>query len=178
MTTTAPPRLDLSQMKPIDPSRLMVRKMSPEEETAFRLEEKRLIEQMFTRPVGRTGYGDYARVVKGGKVVAILDNTGGASMSNGLGALLGAKLPNDGEGPELADRRAKLIAELTGGDVVVEQTAMSVSEWNQREPIKTAVDFAAMTRDGFYGRWQELSQPATTSSRLNAQLLGQGEKVA
>jgi hypothetical protein len=165
-------RIDISQLKPIDMSKVKIVRLSPQEEKAFKLEEKKIIEQMFTRPVGATGYGDYAKVVKGGKTVATLSNEGFAEMSNETGGAIGSKLPNDGGGPELAQRRADVIAKATGGTVVKLETAMTQSQWVNRQPLKFAVDFAQMEREGYLDRWKDLSG---MSSAISAQLIGQGQ---
>lgn len=168
-------RIDLSQVKRFDPSSSAIHKMTVEEQTAFKLEEKKLIETMFTRPIGKTSYGDYAKVVRDGKVVATLSNEGYAMMSNAMGGMIGQKLPNDGDGPELAQRRAEAIAKLVGGKVEIEKTAMTQSQWNSREPIKFAVDFKEMAKEGYYGHWREL---AGLSSPVSAQLIGQEGEAA
>lgn len=156
MDMQSPVHLDLSRMKPIDMSKMNIQRLTPEEENAFKAETKKIIEGMFTRPVGKTSAGYYAKVVVNGETVATLSNEGYAEMSNGL-LHIGSTLPNDGGGPELAQRRAEAIAKTTGGTVVKQASAMTQSQWNQHEPIKFMVDFAQMEREGFLERWKELS---------------------
>lgn len=173
MDMQSPVHIDLSKMKQIDISNMNTRKLTPDEEKAFRAETKKIIEGMFTRPVGKTSAGDYAKVVVNGKTVATLSNEGYAEMSNGL-LHIGSTLPNDGGGPELAQRRAEAIAKATGGTVVKQASAMTQSQWNQREPIKLTVDFAQMKREGFFERWKELSGSTTA---FNALLIGQEQSA-
>ncbi|MBF0269041.1 MAG: hypothetical protein HQL44_10670 [Alphaproteobacteria bacterium] len=170
MVTEAALRIDIRQMKQIDPEKLKIHRLSPQEEKAFKLEEKKIIEQMFTRPTGKTSYGEYARVVLNGKTVATLSNEGYAEMSNAFGGVIGSKLPNNGSGPELAQRRAEMIAKATGGTVVMNESAMTQRQWINREPIKFAVDLVAMEREGFLERWQELSG---SNAAFSAQMIGQ-----
>lgn len=170
MVTETALRIDISQMKQIDTEKLKIHRLSPQEEKAFKLEEKKIIEQMFTRPTGKTGYGEYARVVLNGKTVATLSNEGYAEMSNAFGGEIGSKLPNDGGGPELAQRRAEVIAKATGGTVVKQEAAMTQGQWVSRQPLKFTIDFAQMEREGYLDRWKELSGG---NSAFNAQLIGQ-----
>ncbi|MBI5122046.1 MAG: hypothetical protein HZA67_13670 [Rhodospirillales bacterium] len=170
MVTEPGLRIDISQMKQIDTEKLKIHRLSPQEEKAFKLEEKKIIEQMFTRPTGKTSYGEYASVVLNGKTVATLENSGAAVMSNAMGSQVGWKLPNDGSGPELAQKRAEMIAKATGGTVIKHEAAMTQGQWINREPIKFAVDLGAMEREGFLERWKELSG---SNSAFGAQLIGQ-----
>jgi hypothetical protein len=173
MDMQSPVHLELSKMKPIDMSKMSIQKLTLEEENAFKAETKEVIEGMFTGPVDKTGAGDYAKVVANGKTVATLSNEGYAEMSNGL-LHIGTTLPNDGGGPELAQRRAEAIAKATGGTVVKQASAMTQSQWNQRDPIKSMVDFAQMEREGFLDRWKELSG---STAAFNALLTGQEQSA-
>lgn len=154
-----------------------IRKLSDDEIAQKDAMFKSVLEGEYTRPTdgNNGGYGDYAKVVVGGKVVATLANSGAATLSNALGAQLSGQLDNDGSGPELAQRRAEQIAAALGGTVVKSSSAMSQSAWANRTPIKTAIDFEAMAADGKLDLWKSLSASA---SRFNAQLLGQTESAA
>jgi hypothetical protein len=145
-------------------------KPSAEEREELERQFKSVLEGAYTRPMGNTDSGDYAQVVVNGKVVATLSNSGSAAMSNALGGQLGGSLDNDGTGPALAQRRAEQIAKALGGKVVKSSSAMTSSQWANRAPPQTYVDFAAMAADGNLGMRQRLSG---SDSALSAQLLGQ-----
>jgi hypothetical protein len=147
-------------------------RLSGQQKMEFESAVRSILENAYRRPVDRTGYGDYAQVMAGGKVVATLSNEGFAKMSNALGARVGGNLSNDGSGPELAQRRAEQIAGAVGGTVVKLSSAIDQAAWRNREPIRTAIDFEAMRRDGLIERWQSLGGGAA----LDAQLLGQAGK--
>lgn len=173
MDMQSPVHLDLSRAKPIDMSKMNMKRLTPEEEKAFKAETKKIIEGMFTRPVGKTSAGNYAKVVVNGETVATLSNEGYAEMPNRL-LHVASTLPSDGGGPELAQRRAETIAKATGGTVVKQASAMTQSQWNQREPIKFMVDFDQMEREGFLERWKELS---AGTAAFDALLIGQEQSA-
>jgi hypothetical protein len=81
----------------------------------------------------------YATVKVNGKVVATLDNSGGASMTNQAGAMVGdlqdPTAPNGG--PDLAQWRAERIAKAVGGTVEKASTAITQSAWKPREPTSS-----------------------------------------
>jgi hypothetical protein len=79
----------------------------------------------------------YATVKVNGKVVATLDNSGGAAMTNQAGAMVGdlqdPAAPNGG--PDLAQWRAERIAKAVGGTVEKASTAITQSAWKPRETV-------------------------------------------
>ncbi|MEW5726567.1 MAG: hypothetical protein AB1918_01960 [Pseudomonadota bacterium] len=138
----------------LEPSASSVVRLEGDDLARFHDMAKRAIEGPYTRPVGRAGYGDYAQVMVGGKVVATLSNEGFAQTSNALGAQLAGGLVSDGQGPALAQRRAEQIAAAVGGTVVMLETAMTQTEWNRRPALQTAIDFEAMEADGMLDNWR------------------------
>lgn len=162
-------RIDIGTLMPVSQAQAKPVRLEGQELQAFAKQMKSVLEGAYTTPVGPTSYGDYAQVKVGDKVVATLGNDGGAAMSNALGAQLGSTLDMNTGGPEGAQRRAEQIAKATGGEVVKMETAMSQSEWVNRTPIRTVVDFEAMKRDGLFEQWQQLG---TVSAQLLAQESG------
>ena len=170
MDSTLSGRIDTSKLVPISLADAKPIQLEGAERQAFEKEMKSVIEGAYTKPDGPTSYGDYAQVVVGGKVVATLGNDAGAVMSNALGAQLGGILATDGDGPELAQRRAEQIAKATGGKVVKTAAAMSQADWGNRPSLRTTIDFEAMKRDGLFDQWQRMGG----GSAVNAQLFAQG----
>jgi len=76
----------------------------------------------------------YATVKVEGKVVATLYNAGSVAMTNEAGGKVGDLQDPPGlGGPDLAQWRAKRIAEVVGGMIERAPTAIAQSEWKPRE---------------------------------------------
>ena len=124
-------------------------------------------------------YQPYATVEVNGRVVARIDNHGWAQMSNSLGARLSAQLPGeiDGQtGPVLAQKRAEIIAEALGGEVVNAPTALTQSAFDALRPPGITVDQTAMQADPLY---QILQKTKQIESQFRAQQIArEGEAGA
>lgn len=174
MDSTFGGRLDIGKLGPVSLGNARPIQTEGAERKVFEAEMKSVLEGAYTMPDGPASHGDYAQVIVGDKVVATLGNDGSAAMSNALGARFGSTLAMDGDGPELARRRAEQIATATGGKVVKTAAAMSQADWVSRPSLRTTIDFEGMKRDGLFDQWQRLS----AGSAVGAQLLAQSPSDA
>lgn len=105
----------------------------------------------------------YAHVVKGGEVVAKIYNHGGTETANALSGLT-RNLPGDinGQtGPVLAEARAAMIAEMTGGTVEKLPSAISQREYLAAPKPSVSVDYEAMREDKLFENLTKLKQART-----------------
>lgn len=105
----------------------------------------------------------YAEVIKNGRVVATVMNSGSAATASE------ANIPLDAEGigPNAAKKRAEQLAEALGGTVRVADTAMTQSDWLKTDAGKQASGVLAMENQG-----------KSAASKVEAQLQGQREAKA
>ncbi len=124
--------INLSNAIPIDGSKMKLQKAPDEVLSRFKDFEARLN----TRPVIAPD-PPYATVTRNGKVIAKISNNGSVETSNALGSKL-MDILNDGNsrGPELAQKRARQIADALGGEVVKASTAQSQTQWQTRPPVE------------------------------------------
>lgn len=88
----------------------------------------------------------YARVIVGGKVVATLYNGGGAETTHEAArAYDWAAEPKIG-GPDLAQLRARGLADALGGTAEMAPTAISQAEWRPRESVERTYTRAELDR--------------------------------
>lgn len=160
-------RISLDQVKRIDPKSMRVFNLAEADEETFNAHVKSMqsvLEGLHAVPPdlsNNPAYKDYARVTVNGKVVATLDNNGGAITSNAIGAKVAGVLPgsvNGQSGPALAQARAEAIAKLLGGKVEIADTALTQSAWAAIPTPKATIDHAAMTNDAMYRNLQQLRQ--------------------
>ena len=119
-------------------------------------------------------YAPYATVRVNGKVVAEIDNNGFVTTSNAMGARINRMLPEAdwaGEGPNLAQARAELIARQLGGTVEKASTALTQSQFSAIPKPSATVDYEAMRLDPLYEQLQKTKQARTL---FLAQQLAQG----
>lgn len=160
-------RIALDQVKPVVTRPGQAISIAESDEATFQnhlQSMETMLEGMYSRPPDLSrnpAYQDYAQVMVGGKVVATIDNNGGVTTSNAVGAKLGAKLPgsvNGQTGPVLAEARAGVIADLLGGKVVKASTALDQSSWATIPTPTPVVDRAALTQDPVYASLQQFRQ--------------------
>ena len=173
-------RISLDQIKSIETSGLPIHKMSEEEIAEFdRIQEEsyRIPAASMKNHISQTLYGE---VQVDGKTVAKLYNSGAVETSNAMGGKIARIISNDGDGPNLAQRRADEIVSALGKDAtfVKSQTAATQSQWNHRPAIEWTYDYAAMKRDGYVPLSQRAaaSSGSTAQTALNAQLLASSDK--
>ncbi len=111
----------------------------------------------------------YAHVKKDGKIVATLYNSGAAVTSNAGHARV-KDLPTMGEnemrvGPELAQARAREIADKLGGTVEKAGTALSQSQWQSTWALNTAY----MSADA------QAARDAGAKTKVDTQILAQSD---
>lgn len=109
-------------------------------------------------------YKPYATVRIGGKVMAEIDNNGFVTSSNAIGARIRDALSaadGAGEGPNLAQARAELIAELLGGTVEKSSTALTQAQFTAVPKPVASVDYEAMWQDRLYEQLQRTRQART-----------------
>lgn len=109
----------------------------------------------------------YAYVKKDGKVVATLYNSGAAVTSNADHGKV-KNLPTMGEGesrvgPELAQARAREIADKIGGTVEKANTAITQNQWQS----SWAANIQFLTSDA------QAARDAGAKTKVNTQMLGQ-----
>ncbi|MGH1376884.1 MAG: hypothetical protein ACRBCK_11115 [Alphaproteobacteria bacterium] len=99
-------------------------------------------------------YQTYATVKVNGKVIANIDNNGFVESSNAIGSKIHkALLQNDfpgQKGPELAQSRADLIADLLNGKVEKSSTSLTQHQFNTMPNINAQVDYQSMQSDPLY----------------------------
>ncbi len=130
-----------------------IRKLSDEEASAFRTQTQDMLKAAHTRPVDYENYPanqPYATVEVNGKTVATLYNSGSAETSNAAYAQYGSKMPNDGQGPVLAQKRAEYLAKMLGGKVVKAGSALTQTQYSQLPPMEFKLDTAALMADPMY----------------------------
>lgn len=98
----------------------------------------------------------YAEVLVDGQVVATLDNNGYLETSNAFHAKYQAVLdaginpPGVPKGPELAQARAELIAQLTGGKIRQHESAMDQKAYEQADKPFVRLDAELSMQDALY----------------------------
>lgn len=136
----------ISSLKPLDTSKLEIKKASPE----MIAEMDEIWKNQFRIPVGKSDNQPdniYATVKVNGKIVATLYNSGAALTSNtGYGSM--KNLPSMGEkekaiGPELAQKRAEEIAKSLGGKIEKASTAKTAAQW-QPAKVEWTYDYKKM----------------------------------
>jgi hypothetical protein len=104
----------------------------------------------------------YATIKVGGKVVASLDNQGVVTTASDLSQELLARLPNElngGNGPDLAQARAQVLAGYFGGKVEKADTAINQLEFDllqHQAEMAVSIDYAAMHNDPMFEQLQNL----------------------
>ncbi len=104
----------------------------------------------------------YATIKVGGKVVASVDNQGVVTTVSGLSQDLLIRLPNEfngGNGPDLAQARAQVLADYFGGKVEKADTAINQLEFNllqDKAEMPASIDYAAMHNDPMFEQLQNL----------------------
>lgn len=104
----------------------------------------------------------YATIKVGGKVVASVDNQGVVTTASNLSQDLLARLPNElngGNGPDLAQARAEVLADYFGGKVEKADTAINQLEFNllqDKAEMPASIDYAAMHNDPLFEQLQNL----------------------
>ncbi len=126
----------LSNAVPIDGSKAKLQKAPDDVLARFKEFETRLNSKPVIPPDR-----PYATVTRNGKVIAKISNNGSVEASNALGSEIGEIL-NDGlsRGPELAQKRARQIADALGGKVVKASTAQTQTQWQARPPVRWEID--------------------------------------
>jgi hypothetical protein len=114
----------------------------------------------------------YAEIKVGGKTVATIYNSGGTETTNALGKKV--KL-SDGQGPELAQKRAEELAAASGGKIVKANSAISHAQWSAQQAGKPGAveDPVSQEKQRWYSGLQERSMIADPSMLLQAQLFAQ-----
>ncbi|WHA40510.1 hypothetical protein [Agrobacterium larrymoorei] len=105
----------------------------------------------------------YANIVVNGQIVATVDNQGVYKSSNDIASKVSDLLPDNiegGNGPDLAQARADIIAKALGGKVVKAETALSQQQFLSLPEYRHewTVDYEAMLNDPAY---QEIKQAQT-----------------
>ena len=104
----------------------------------------------------------YATIKVGGKVVASVDNQGVVTTASDLSQDLLARLPNElngGNGPDLAQARAQVLAGYFGGKVEKADTAINQQEFDllqHQAEMAVSIDYAAMHNDPMFEQLQNL----------------------
>lgn len=104
----------------------------------------------------------YATIKVGGKVVASVDNQGVVTTASDLSQELLARLPNElngGNGPDLAQARADVLAGYFGGKVEKADTAINQQEFDllqHQAEMAVSIDYAAMHNDPMFEQLQNL----------------------
>jgi hypothetical protein len=109
-------------------------------------------------------YKPYATVRVGGKIMAEIDNNGFVTSSNAIGARIRDALAaagEAGEGPNLAQARAELIAELLGGAVEKASTALTQAQFRTIPKPSVTIDYEAMRQDPLYEQLRRTRQART-----------------
>lgn len=101
----------------------------------------------------------YANVVVNGKIVATVDNQGGAATFAGYRGTL-QRLPNQGDGPQLAQARAEYLARQSGGQVVKTATAIDQATYQALPPLKFKINYEAMQTDSLFKSLSPAAQQA------------------
>ena len=115
----------------------------------------------------------YARIQVNGKTVATIYNTGASETSNALARK--AKQSEDGQGPELAQKRAEELAAASGGTIVKANTALTQAQWQAQQADKAGaiVDPVQQEKQRSYSGLQERRMIADPSMLVQAQLFAQ-----
>lgn len=121
----------------------------------------------------------YASVVVNGQIVATIDNQGVYKTSPDVASKLSHLLPNDfagGNGPDLAQARADIMARALGGKVVKADTALSQGQFLSLPEYRQewAVDHAAMLNDPAYQEIQQAQTRLDNLQRERAEYLARG----
>lgn len=117
---------------------------------------------------------DYATVEVNGKIVARISNQGYTETSSALAKELSKKgMPGDvngQKGPVLAQARAEFIADLLGGEIVKNSTALTQAQYMAASSARPIVDRQAMFEDPMY---EQLQKIRTARTLYMAQKIGQ-----
>lgn len=136
--------ISLSGAKAIDMSKLQMFQASEEMMAKLR----KSTSDMYTQAVPPPD-GNYAQVKVAGKVVATVTNNGFVGSSSAFGGKIRSILDDDsGQGPALAERRARQIADALNGEVVKASTAQTQAQWNARPAVTWKLDYETMERHG------------------------------
>lgn len=156
-----------SSLKLLDIAPGAVRKLSDAEAAEFNARMREMLTQQYTRPVDYANYPAnqaYATVEVNGKVVATVYNGGSMEASNATYAQYGSRMPNDGQGPQLAQQRAEYLAKMMGGKVVKAGTAITQTAYSQLPPMQFRTDMEALMADPLYERFFGGNPPARTAT--------------
>lgn len=171
-------RLDLSSLKKIEAGQLKQAKLAPDELAKIQAQLAEAQAAAYRIPVPGT-YEDslFATVEVNGQVVAKLTNNGFAETSNALAGRL-RSLPSMGEGatasgPALARQRAEEIAKALGGKVMIADTAMTQTQWQNKPAIQWTTDWEAMQRD----QQAALGYTSSPQTRIDVQTEAQKEDL-
>ncbi len=92
----------------------------------------------------------YAAVVKNGEVIATLYNSGAIQSSNAVANTMKGQLSNDGNGPDLAQRRAEQVASSLGGEIHIKDTALTQAAYLNQPKASWQLDRSSMQDDPLY----------------------------
>jgi len=130
----------------------------------------RLATEIYIKP-NIPSQGAYAEIKTGGRVIARIDNSGAVESDNSVGAQLQGLLRNEtSDGPQLAEERARKIAQAFGGTVEYATSAKTQQEWHNRPPVTWSIDVEAMRQNG-YDLPPNFSHRDFSSSRLASEAL-------
>lgn len=145
-------RLEPTQLKKLDELPDNTFRQIVESNLNFLQSRYQKIENYQGNPVNDT----YAEVVVGGKVVATIDNNGYLSTSNGFGtqhqlaAAAGLNPSGVAKGPELAQARAEMIAQLSGGYIRKHENAMDQKTYDNSVKPSLSVNTELMMQDPMF----------------------------
>lgn len=188
ITSTTGQRISVQSLIALDSSKLKITKLP--DDMAAHMEE--VWKEQFRTLQGKADNDPsylYATVKVDGKVVAKIYNGGITETSNATHIKIsGLSSMGDNEtltGPALAEKRAKEIAQKLGGKVEKASTAMTQTQWDNREKPTWVYDTAAMEtarkeRDARIAEGQKrmeewLVKSTQAQTNIDAQLLAQAE---
>lgn len=148
-----------------------VHKMTKGEISDFAAQLEEQLKDAYTRPTDYGGYPGnkvYATVKVNGKTVATLYNSGAMETSNAIGARFEGSLPNNGQGPSLAQVRAEFIAKKLGGTVENAPTALTQRQYDRLPSMTLELDETAMKQDTLYGLLRSLLAAQETAGARTA----------
>lgn len=172
-----PSPLPIANFTPLNIPENAVHKMSEKEIAAFQTHMRDMLIQKHTKPINLENHPSqqpYATIKVNGKVVATLYNSGAMATSNALAPQL-TGMPNDGTGPNLAQRRAEYIAKKLGGTITPAKTALTEMQWQQVPPLQFKVDEAALKADPLYNQIFNNTPAKKETTSLFAQMVAAQE---
>ncbi|MFG1489390.1 hypothetical protein ABMA58_09085 [Oceanospirillum sp. HFRX-1_2] len=153
-------RFEPTQLKSLDELPDKTFRQIVESNLSFLQARYQQIENYQGNPVNNT----YAEVVVRGQVVATIDNNGYLSTSNGFGAqhqvaaAAGLNPPGVAKGPELAQARAEMIAQLSGGYIRKHENAMDQKTYDNSVKPSLSVNTELMMQDPMFLRMMKFEK--------------------